>query len=124
MSLVLKDKKKSIGFTYAWNGLREIFVHERNFRIHIGAAIIVVVLGIILQLTSIEWAILFVVIALVLILEILNSIIERMVDYIHPEYHRTAKFIKDAAAGAVLVAAISSVIIGCLLFIPKILEYF
>lgn len=88
------------------------------------ATMIVMVVSFILQISIIEWTIILFVIALVLILEILNSIIERIVDDIHPEYHPTAKFVKDAAAGTVLVAAITSVIIGSIIFIPKIIHLF
>lgn len=118
----LKDnnKKKSIGFVFAWNGLVEMTKSERNFRIHILATIIVVLLGLFLKLSLIEWMIILIIIGIVLVAETTNTAVEKLIDYLKPDIHPSAKVIKDIAAGAVLIAAITAFIIGCLVFIPKL----
>ena len=120
MNSVLKDKKKQIGFTHAWNGIKETVKHEYNFRIHLMATFIVVSCGIIFQISWIEWMLVCVAIGLVLVTEMINSVMEAMIDYLKPEYHPQAKYIKDSAAGAVLISAIIAVIIGTIIFIPSL----
>src|SRR5690625_4668325 len=95
-------------------------MHERNFRIHIIVAIFVICGSIYLKLTPFEWLFVVMSIFLVLMAELINSNIERMIDYIKPEYHPQAKIIKDIAAGTVLLAAIFSIIVGLIIFIPKL----
>lgn len=119
MSLELDDKNK-FGFSFAWNGIVEIVKTERNFQIHLIATLLVVASGFLVHLSLLEWVVIILVIGLVLVTELLNSAIEKTLDYIRPEIHPAAKIIKDVAAGAVLIAAISAVIIGLLIFIPKI----
>ncbi|WP_249871065.1 diacylglycerol kinase family protein [Oceanobacillus saliphilus] len=118
----MKDKRKRrhIGFTYAWNGIKEIIKTERNFRIHLAAAIVTIATGLYFRLTNIEWAIIVLTIGLVLMAEVTNSTIEKMIDYLRPEIHPSAKVIKDIAAAAVLITAIVAVIIGLLIFLPKL----
>ncbi|NBJ68554.1 diacylglycerol kinase family protein [Roseburia sp. 1XD42-34] len=120
MRLELKDKKSVIGFSYAWEGIRFVIKSERNFRIHLFAAILVLIAGLILQISLIEWIIIVILIGMVLITEMLNTVVEQMIDYMKPEVHPAAKQIKDIAAGAVLIASMIAAIIGCLVFIPKI----
>ncbi|WP_010650922.1 diacylglycerol kinase family protein [Oceanobacillus massiliensis] len=120
MSLELKDKRKIIGFSYAWNGLKEIVRSERNFRIHLTVTVLVIITGLLLHLSALEWGIIILTIGLVLTAEVTNSAIEKTIDYLRPEIHPSAKVIKDVAAGAVLVAAVISVVIGVLIFWPKI----
>lgn len=121
MVLDLKDKKGFIGLSYAWNGLK-IIIKERNFRIHLIATLFVIGAGLYFNLNVIEWAIVILVIGIVLISEIFNSVIEQIIDHVKPEIHPTAKLIKDMSAGAVLVASIIAIIIGALIFIPKIIH--
>ena len=121
MRLDLKDNKKLIGFSFAWNGLKELIKSERNFKIHLLVAMLTIFAGFYFDLLLMEWAILILVIGLVLITEMINSAIEKMIDYLKPEIHPSAKIIKDIAAGAVLLSAIISVIIGLILFLPKII---
>lgn len=120
----MNDKKKSIGFAFAWNGIREVARTERNFQIHLAATLLVVVAGFFFQLTYIEWGILILVIGLVLVTEITNSAVEKMMDYLKPDMHPTTRVIKDVAAGAVLMSAIIAVIIGLLIFLPKLYVLF
>lgn len=121
LALNAKKQKKSIGFTYAWNGLVELWKTEKNFKIHSIACIIVIIISFLLQLSAFEWAIIFLTIGTVFIMETFNTVVERMIDYIKPDIHPTAKYIKDVAAGGVLIAAIISVIVGILIFLPKII---
>lgn len=119
------DKRKwSIGLSYAWNGLKEVTKSERNYRIHLVAAILVITGGFIFKLNSIEWAIIMLTIGLVLVTEITNTAVEKMIDYVKPDIHPLAKSIKDNAAGAVLLAAIISIIVGMIIFLPKFYESF
>ncbi|WP_245831768.1 diacylglycerol kinase [Oceanobacillus senegalensis] len=120
----MKGKRKKIGFIYAWNGLKEIYKTEFNFRIHLCAAILVIIVSVVLQITLIKWAIVMLVIAFVLVAEIINSAVEKMIDFIKPEYHPVAGVIKDVAAAAVLLSAIFAVIIGIIIFLPELYEIF
>lgn len=115
-----KQKKKSIGFSYALAGLAEVIKSERNFQIHIVAAVLVCMLGFIVELSKVEWMIILLVIGIVLVAETTNSAIEMLIDYLRPEIHSSAKVIKDMAAGAVLLSACLAFIIGCIVFIPKL----
>ncbi|MFD1363022.1 diacylglycerol kinase family protein [Lentibacillus salinarum] len=122
-ALNAKRRKSLIGLTHAWNGLKTIFCTERNFRIHIMTVFAVMAAGIVLQLPIIKWAIIIVVIGLVLVAEMLNTAVEKMLDYVKPTVHPQAKVIKDIAAGAVLVAAVVAVIVGLLVFLPEFREW-
>lgn len=113
-------KKRGIGLSYALAGLRTVLLMERNFRFHLLVMIIVIGLGFVLQVNRLEWFILILVIGFVLVAEMFNSVIERLIDYIKPDIHPEAKKIKDMAAGAVLITAIVSIIVGCMIFIPKL----
>lgn len=121
--MVLKGKKKGIGFQYAWNGLKETIRLERNFRIHLVFTVVVIIVSALLQLKQWEWVAIIFAIALVLIAELMNTVIERTIDYIKPDIHPEAKIIKDVSAGIVLVAAILSITIGLIIFIPYIVNY-
>lgn len=114
-----KSRKRSIGFSFAWNGLIEIVKSERNFRIHLLATIIAVLLGVLVKLSQIEWIIIILVIGIVLVAETTNTAVEKLIDYLKPDIHPSAKITKDIAAGAVLIAAVMAFIIGCMIFLPK-----
>lgn len=122
MRLELKDKKSIVGFRHAWVGLKTIVKKESNFQLHLMATVIVVALGIFFSLSLIEWAILLLTIGLVLITEMINSVIERVMDFIQPDYDEKVKEIKDIAAGVVLVTAIISVVVGILIFGPRLMQ--
>ncbi len=92
---------------------------EQNFKFHLVSAIIVILAGLLTGLTAVEWSIILMVIFLVIGAELINTAIERVVDLASPEFHPIAKQAKDVAAGAVLVFALASVIIGLLIFLPK-----
>ena len=105
-------------FRYAMEGLITA-VQEQNFRFHLVSAVIVLMAGLLTGLSIVEWCIIILVIAIVIGTELINTAIERVVDLASPEIHPLAKQAKDVAAGAVLVFALASVIIGLLIFLPK-----
>lgn len=108
-------------FGYAFEGLRVAAKEERNFRIHLVATLLAILLGCLLRLALWEWVALVLVIVLVLSLELVNSALEALADHVSPQYAPLIKRCKDLAAGAVLVAALGSLILACLLFLPKLL---
>ena len=110
-------------FGFAFEGLKTAFVNGRNFRIQVFTGIAAFILGFVLKLDSTEWLDLILVISLVLMLELVNTTIEAVVDIASPEIQEKAKIAKDVAAASVLVASIASVLIGAFLFIPKILNF-
>jgi diacylglycerol kinase len=111
-------------FKYALEGLAHCFRLEANFRIHLAFAISAVAAGYALHVSSAEWLVLLFCIGMVLSLELVNTAIERLCDVITAEYKAPVKVIKDVAAGAVLLAAITSIAIAAIIFIPKISELF
>jgi len=113
-------KKRLHSFKYAFNGMGYIFKTQHNSLIHLFSAIAVFALGFILKVSLIEWCILVFAIGLVITAELINTSIEYLVDLCSPEYHEKAGKAKDIAAGAVLVTAIISIIIGLIIFLPKI----
>ena len=113
---------KSVG--HAIDGIEYTINHERNIKIQILFGIIACILGFLLHISIIEWVILILVIAVILALELVNTAIERTVDLVTRDYHELAKASKDAAAGAVLIMSLFSVIIGIVIFVPKIIALF
>ena len=111
-------------FLYAIAGVIAAVKGERNMRIHLLAAVAAVSLGAWLGLSACEWVAVVICCALVMSLECLNTAIEAAVDLASPEIHPLAKKAKDCAAGAVLIAAIGSAIVGCIIFVPKLLRFF
>lgn len=110
------------GFVYAFNGLVVFFRHERNGRIQLLAAIAVVLFSWVIGISTAEWMVIAGCIAIVLSFEMINSSIEKLCNLVHPTYHPAVKTIKDISAGAVLLVAVCSAIIGAIIFIPKILH--
>ena len=109
-------------FRYAAQGLSYGFLSQRNFRIHVVIGIAVFALGIWLELSLNQLAVLVLTVTAVLVLELLNTAIETVVDLaIGRRFHPLARIAKDCAAAAVLVASISSVLIACLLILPNLL---
>lgn len=120
----MKDKKGKIGFFHAVNGIIAVTKSEWNFRFHLLLMILVIGVGIFFRLSSMEWIAVVIVIGMVLITEMLNTTVEKIIDYLKPEFHPAARFIKDAAAGAVLISAITAVIVGIIIFLPKFIMLF
>ncbi len=108
-------------FGYAFKGIRYATVSQLNFRIHIGATIIAVALGLFLHIAVTEWQWIAVSITLVLVTEIFNTMIETLVDLVSPGYNEKAGHIKDMSAGAVVIAAAFAILNGVIIFLPKLL---
>ena len=109
-------------FKYAIEGIITGIKNETNMKIHITIMIFVIIFGIVLKISKIEWMICIVLFGLVISSELMNTAIENTVDLITMEKNPKAKIAKDVAAGAVLVNAVTSAIIGLLIFLPKILK--
>lgn len=107
-------------FGYAFSGLRYTLRTQRNARIHVAIAIFAILMGILLHISAVEFAIIFVAILIVFTAELFNTVFELCVDLASPNYHELAKIAKDVAAGAVLLSAILSVIIGLFVFGPHL----
>ncbi len=93
----------------------------RNFRIQVGFGLVALTVGLVLKLSSYEFVDLILIISLVLILELLNTAIESIVDLVSPEIRAEAKVAKDVSAAAVLIASIGSILIAAFIFLPKLL---
>lgn len=122
---ILKKQGKSSfneSLGHALDGIEYTINHERNFKIELFFAMAVTIMSFILKVSIIEWGILVLVISMVLALEMINTAIERCVDLVTKEYKELAKNAKDIAAGAVLVMSMFSVVIGIIIFLPKIIN--
>lgn len=122
--LLINLKKLARSFSYACHGLKQVLVHEQNFRIQIFFALLVVALMIFFTVKLWEAVVLIMLIFSVLILEILNTIFERLTDFLKPQIHYYVKVIKDLMAAAVLLASIGAVIISFIILGPYIWSLF
>jgi len=113
-------QKRIKSFEYALNGLRTLIREEHNAWIHLLAAICALILGVIFKITLPEWMAIIFAIGLVLSMEILNSVIEHIADFISQEKNEQIKKIKDLSAAGVLISSITAMIIGLIIFLPKI----
>jgi diacylglycerol kinase len=111
-------------FVYAWAGLKKFFLTEHNAWIHLGVACAAIILGFLLKLSSEDWIGVLFAIGLVLVAEAFNTCIEKMRDKLLPLPDKTVKYVKDLAAGGVLIAALTAVAIGLIIFVPAIMQYF
>lgn len=107
-------------FGYAYNGLRNLWKYEHNARIHSLAALVAICLGFVYKISSIEWLAVVLSIGFVFTTEIINTSIENMADFISLEKHPQIKIIKGLAAAAVLISAITSIVIALIIFLPKL----
>ena len=119
--MIKKTKKIINSFKYAFQGIITSFKTERNMKMHILIMLLVILAGIILKISKSEWIVCIILFGLVITAELFNTAIETTIDMITTEKNEKAKIAKDVAAGAVLVTAIASAIIGLMIFIPKIL---
>ena len=115
-----KEKNIINSFKYAFEGIFTALKAEKNMKIHFIIMILVIILGIILKISRIEWIICIILFGFVISLELINTAIENTVDLITQEKHPKAKIAKDVSAGAVLIAAITAVVVGFMIFVPKI----
>jgi diacylglycerol kinase len=109
------------GFGYALNGIRHATATQLNFRVHLLAAVITIYAGYALHISKDEWLWIILCIAMVLVAELFNTAIEFLVDLVSPEYNKKAGLVKDMSAGAVLITAIGALVIGLIIFVPKLL---
>ncbi|HEX9036076.1 MAG TPA: diacylglycerol kinase family protein [Ktedonobacterales bacterium] len=107
-------------FVYAWRGLVHAVRTQRNARVHMLLGSAAIILGLILRISPLEFAMIFVAITLVFIAEMFNTVAEACIDLVTTEYHPLARIAKDVAAGAVLLNAMLSVVIGLLVFVPHL----
>ena len=119
-----KQKKDPLckSFGYAFAGIFAVVTKERNMKIHCASVVCVVIAGLVFHISPIEWCICLTLFGLVMALEMVNTAVEAVVDLVTEERKPLAKLAKDAAAGAVLIAAIMAAIAGMIIFIPKLLE--
>jgi diacylglycerol kinase len=120
-------KEKSLnrfinGFKYAFCGIKYAFKNETNMVIHILIALIVITFGFIFNITNVEWLAVIIIIGLVIAAEMINTSLEVMSDLVSKKYNEQIKAVKDTAAGAVLVLAVTSVVVGIIVFLPYIME--
>jgi diacylglycerol kinase len=130
MKWVSKGKKKTYSikrlgnsFKYAVEGIKSAYKTEQNLLFHTIVAILVIALGIVIKLSFLELSIVFLVIGLVITAELVNTSIENAIDMAMPSIHPLAKTAKDVASGAVLFSAFIAIIVGCLIYIPKLIEF-
>lgn len=131
MPMDSNDKKPSVGksknllnsIEFAISGIKTAYKDERNMRIHMFCAVLVIILGLVLDLDRFEWLWIGSCIFLMLIMEIINTIFENVVNMVtNHHFHPLGKKVKDVAAAAVLITAIFSVFVGALIFLPKIYQ--
>ena len=117
-------QKRLLSFKYAFNGIAYLYKTQPNLWIHTVVMFVALGLNIVLKISLTEWAIILIVMAMVLVGEIFNTAIELIVDFISPEYNKKAGIIKDVAAGGVLLTVFVAVIVGFLIYLPKIINLF
>jgi len=122
MNQPINIRKAIRSFRYAGAGIYSLFRYENNAKIHLLAAFAVFAAGIYLKISGAEWCIIVIQIVLVWAAEAFNTAIEKLADLVSPDYHPTIKVVKDVAAAGVLLLAISAIIVGGIIFLPRIFE--
>lgn len=118
---MVRVKRLYKSFVYAFRGLRKTFKEEQNLQIQSFFAFIALILAIILHISKIEWIFIILAIGLVMLMELINSAVERVTDVLQPRIHDYVKEIKDIMAAVVLFSSIIAFIIGLIIFIPHII---
>lgn len=116
-------RKRLLSFKFAFNGIRLLIKNEHNAWIHSFATVCVLTAGFVLGLNKMEWVAIVFAIGSVFAAEAVNSSIEALADLVSPGYNEAIKRTKDLAAGAVLILAIAAAVVGCLIFVPKLLYW-
>jgi diacylglycerol kinase (ATP) len=116
-------KKFIRGFGYAFKGISYTAKTQLNFRVHLAATILAVLMGYALHISVNEWQWLILCIAIVLMAELFNTAIEFLTDLVSPDYNELAGHVKDVSAGAVLIAAFFALTTGAIIFLPKLLVF-
>lgn len=117
-------KKRLYSFRHALNGLKILIKEEHNARIHIGATVLVIIAGFLFKISPLEWIAVIFATGLVFASEILNTSIENLADFVSPDIQNRIKKVKDLAASGVLVSAITALLVGLFIFLPKIVLLF
>jgi diacylglycerol kinase (ATP) len=117
-------KKLIRSFGYAFKGVAYATKTQLNFRIHLGATTIAVAMGLFFHISTHEWLWIGLCITIVLVTEIFNTMIEALTDMVSPGYNEKAGHIKDMSAGAVVISAAFALIVGLVIFLPKLLLLF
>ena len=115
-------QKRLKSFVYAFSGIKDLFKHTPNARIHLVLTGLSIIGGIYFDIKWIEWCFIILAISMVLAAEAFNSALEYLTDLVSPDYHPLAGKAKDIAAGAVLLTAVGAACIGFIIFFPRILE--
>lgn len=124
---MIQDKRfvsgriKSIGF--AVKGAYKLVTTEHSVMVQFSLMILMIIAGFYFEISREEWMLQILAFGLVLAIEGLNTAVEKIADFIHPEFHNRIGFIKDIAAGAVLFAAFSAIAVGALIYVPKIFNF-
>ena len=111
--------KRILGFKYAFRGAWMLLKNEASIQVQAAIAIIMTGAGFYFQISTIEWIAQCLAIGLVLSIEGLNTAAEEIANFVHPDYHNKIGYIKDVAAGAVFFAAITAIVVGGFIYIPK-----
>ncbi|MBT9130434.1 MAG: Undecaprenol kinase [candidate division WS2 bacterium] len=111
-----------VSFKHAIAGFREAFTKEKNLRIQLLLGLVAIILGIGFKITPVEWTILLLVISMVITSELFNTALERTLDLIDSNPNGTIKIAKDVAAGAVIFTAVIAIVIGLIIFIPRLIQ--
>lgn len=117
-------RKRGKAFSYAWQGLKALLIYEHNARLHLVAAVCIIVAGFLLNVSAIEWCVLVLTICGVFVAEALNTAVEVLADKITLEKDPLIGRAKDLGATAVTISAFSAVIIGFIIFLPKLINLF
>ncbi|UGU15145.1 diacylglycerol kinase family protein [Sinomicrobium kalidii] len=118
MGVFLKNRLKSI--RYAARGALLLFRTEASIKVQFVIGLLATVAGFYFHISATEWMVQLLTIALVMSIEGVNTAIEKIADFVHPDHHHKIGIIKDISAGAVFIAAVMAVIAGCIIYIPKI----
>ena len=117
------DFKRAVkSFIYAFRGLKSVWKSEQNFRFHLSISVLVLITAVILRVEKTDFVIVILLIGLVLILELVNTIFERLIDILKPRIHEYSKEIKNISSAIVLLAAFISVVAGIIIFSPYIIN--
>ena len=116
--------KRLLSFKFAFQGIKLLFKEEQNSWVHLLFTILAITLAIWLKISFLEWSLIVFCVGFVFVAEIFNTAIENICDFISPQRHAMIKRIKDLSAAAVLFSAITSLIIGSLIFLPKLIDKF
>ena len=129
MTKISRDEIKKHGFKrflaswkYSMEGLIYAYKYEQSMLIHVIATICVIIANIVLSISPTEWLITFLAIGMVLAAELINTAIEAIVDLVTLEIHPLAKISKDVSSGAVLVSVFGAIIVGLIIYLPKIID--